>query len=358
MRRPAHLTGFFIQFAEQLDLRQNARLHALHRALRADLLPGVTDLSPSYVNLYVEYDEALIDTEAVRGWAQKHLRTCEDGAAAGSRLIEVPVRYDGPDLPDVAGRTGLSEAEVIRQHCAPDYHVYAVGFTPGFPFLGEVAEVLRLPRRSTPRANVPFNAVAIANAQTCVYPLPSPGGWNLLGTALTTIYDPNRQEPFLIAPGDRVRFTPSARRDAAAARRARNLARRPPLSRLPGRAARIAGSADGRRPPASGAGWAGPQRPAGRPLGPLRQWAGRQRAGRAALRTHPQRPGPDRPARRGGGGGGLRDAPGRAADAAEFSAAGGRDAALSPPPRLAHGLIWRWRAAWRAAPFWAAAAPT
>ena len=152
MRRPAHPTGFYIQFAEQLDLRQNARLHALHRALRADLLPGVTDLSPSYVNLYVEYDEALIDTEAVRGWARRHLRTCEDGAAAGGRLIEVPVRYDGPDLPDVAGRTGLSEAEVIRLHCAPDYHVYAVGFTPGFPFLGEVAEVLRLPRRSTPRA--------------------------------------------------------------------------------------------------------------------------------------------------------------------------------------------------------------
>ncbi|WP_161880983.1 5-oxoprolinase subunit PxpB [Deinococcus alpinitundrae] len=207
MRRPSTPSGFYIQFSEQLDVSQNARLHAVHRALQADLLPGVTDLSPSYVNLFVEYDAALVDGAAVRAWAARHLRTTGSADPAG-RTIEIPVRYDGPDLPDVAERTGLSQAEVIRLHSAPDYHVYAVGFTPGFPFLGEVPEVLRLPRRSTPRAQVPFNAVAIANAQSCVYPLPSPGGWNLLGTALGTVYDPNRAAPFLISPGDKVRFVP------------------------------------------------------------------------------------------------------------------------------------------------------
>ncbi|CAM4352022.1 5-oxoprolinase subunit PxpB [Deinococcus marmoris] len=209
MQRPAHATGFYIQFSQELDLRQNARLHAFHRALRADWLPGVTDLGPGYVNLFVEYDGARVTGAVVREWVTRHLRSFDDKAEAAGRLIELPVRYDGPDLPDVAERTGLSEAEVVRLHSGSDYHVYAVGFTPGFPFLGEVPEVLRLPRRSTPRANVPSNAVAIANAQTCVYPLPSPGGWNLLGTALDTIYDPNRVEPFLIAPGDRVRFHPS-----------------------------------------------------------------------------------------------------------------------------------------------------
>lgn len=209
MRRPAHATGFYIQFSQELDLRQNARLHAFHRALRADLLPGVTDLGPGYVNLFVEYDGALVSSAAVREWVARHLQSFDDVAGAGGRLIELAVRYDGPDLPDVAERTGLSESEVIRLHSGSEYHVYAVGFTPGFPFLGEVPEVLRLPRRSTPRATVPFNAVAVANAQTCVYPLPSPGGWNLLGTALATIYDPNRAEPFLISPGDRVRFRPA-----------------------------------------------------------------------------------------------------------------------------------------------------
>lgn len=209
MQRPPQPTGFYVQFSEGLDLRQNARLHAFHRALRADLLPGVTDLGPGYVNLFVEYDGALVSGVAVRDWVARHLRGFDGGTATEGRLIELPVRYDGPDLPDVAGRTGLSEAEVVRLHSGSDYHVYAVGFTPGFPFLGEVPEVLRLPRRATPRPTVPFNAVAVANAQTCVYPLPSPGGWNLLGTALATIYDPNRAEPFLIAPGDRVRFRPS-----------------------------------------------------------------------------------------------------------------------------------------------------
>jgi len=145
----------------------------------------------------------------VRSWAAGHLRDPGGGADPAGRTIEIPVHYDGPDLPDVAGRTGLSTQEVIRLHSAPDYHVYAVGFTPGFPFLGEVPEVLRLPRRSTPRPLVPFNAVAIANAQSCVYPLPSPGGWNLLGTALSTVYDPNRAAPFQIAAGGRMRFRPA-----------------------------------------------------------------------------------------------------------------------------------------------------
>ncbi|CAM3858318.1 5-oxoprolinase subunit PxpB [Deinococcus frigens] len=209
MQRPAHATGLYVQFSQELDLRQNARLHAFHRALRADWLTGVTDLGPAYVNLFVEYDEALVSGAAVREWVARHLASFDDSAGAEGRLIELPVRYDGPDLPDVAARTGLSEAGVIGLHSGSDYHVYAVGFTPGFPFLGEVPEPLRLPRRSTPRPDVPFNAVAVANAQTCVYPLPSPGGWNLLGTALDTIYDPNRAAPFLIAPGDRVRFRPT-----------------------------------------------------------------------------------------------------------------------------------------------------
>ena len=209
MRRPARPTGFYVQFSQELDLYQNARLHAFHRALRADLLAGVMDLGPGYVNLFVEYDEARVSGADVRAWAARHLASFDDPVGAEGRLIELPVRYDGPDLSDVAARTGLSESEVIRMHSGSGYHVYAVGFTPGFPFLGEVAERLRLPRRSTPRASVPQGAVAVANAQTCVYPLPSPGGWNLLGTALTTIYDPNRGEPFLIAPGDRVRFRPA-----------------------------------------------------------------------------------------------------------------------------------------------------
>ena len=199
--------GLYVRFADQIDREENVRLHALHRALLADLPAGVNDLYPGYVNLYVDFDARLIAAGEVRAWVARHLNA-PDAEPPDGLLLELPVRYDGPDLPEVAERTGLSEAEVVRLHATPEYHVYAVGFTPGFPFLGEVAPELRLPRRSTPRPAVAFNAVAVANAQSCVYTLPSPGGWNLLGTLLTTVYDPNRTEPFLIAPGNRVRFVP------------------------------------------------------------------------------------------------------------------------------------------------------
>ena len=173
-----------------------------------DLPSGVDDLCPSYVNLYVDYDASVISGLEVRTWVRRHLHALDASTAPipPPRLTVLPVRYDGPDLAEVAARTALSVAEVIRLHTQPDYHVYAVGFTPGFPFLGEVDERLRVPRRSTPRPLVPFNAVAIANSQSAVYALPSPGGWNLLGTVLRTLYDPNRAQPFLLSPGDAVRF--------------------------------------------------------------------------------------------------------------------------------------------------------
>ncbi|KQR22810.1 5-oxoprolinase subunit PxpB [Deinococcus sp. Leaf326] len=205
--------GFYVVFGDEIGRAVNGRVQALHRALRADLPPAVTDLCPGYTTLYVEYNAEQTTRSAVAAWVRRHLNAVQDdvtqaGRTDQTRTIEIPVRYDGADLADVAVRTGLDPAEVIRRHTAPTYHVYAVGFTPGFPFLGEVESALRLPRRSTPRLAVPLNAVAIAGAQTCVYPLPSPGGWNLLGTALRTLYDPNRPEPCLLAPGDAVRFVP------------------------------------------------------------------------------------------------------------------------------------------------------
>ncbi|WP_288404427.1 5-oxoprolinase subunit PxpB [uncultured Deinococcus sp.] len=204
--------GFYVVFGRVIGRAVGAQVHALYRALRADLPPAVTDLGPGYATLYVEYDAERTGRTEVAAWVRRHLRAAQGGAGTGhadpGRTVEIPVRYDGEDLADVAARTGLDPAEVIRRHAAPTYHAYAVGFTPGFPFLGEVEEALRLPRRATPRLAVPLNAVAIAGAQTCVYPLPSPGGWNLLGTALRTLYDPNRPEPCLIAPGDTVRFVP------------------------------------------------------------------------------------------------------------------------------------------------------
>jgi len=123
--------------------------------------------------------------------------------------VEIPVFYggsDGPDLTSVAGALGLSEAEVVRLHTGVEYLVYMVGFLPGFPYMGKLPEELALPRRGEPRVKVPKGAVAIAHTQTGIYPETSPGGWHLIGRTLVDLFDPERREPALLNPGDRVRF--------------------------------------------------------------------------------------------------------------------------------------------------------
>lgn len=199
--------GFYLRFADRMDAQANARLQALTRRLLQHPLPGVTDLIPSYASLYIEYDPTTVNEARVRSWAAQQgaqARTEEPG-----RTVTIPVRYDGEDLPEVTARLKLSRDEFVRRHSGAAYRVYAVGFSPGFPFLGEVDADLRLPRRPNPRARVPAHSVAMANAQTGIYPLASPGGWNLLGHTLVSLYDPHRPEPFLLESGDEVRFQES-----------------------------------------------------------------------------------------------------------------------------------------------------
>jgi KipI family sensor histidine kinase inhibitor len=185
----------------------NERVQALTDSLLADLPPGVTDLIPGYVSLYVEFDGSRLTERAVRSWLDRHAGAADSGYRG--REVELPVRYDGEDLPLVARRTGLEPTEVAERHSSVPYHVYALGFAPGFPFMGEVPAEIRVPRHPSPRRSVPAHSLAIADAQTGIYPLASPGGWNLLGRSLVKLYDPHREEPFLLRPGDTVRFAPA-----------------------------------------------------------------------------------------------------------------------------------------------------
>jgi len=122
------------------------------------------------------------------------------------RLVNIPVTYDGPDLGDIARHCGLSPAEVVQRHEAAEYVVYFLGFQPGFAYLGGLDEALHTPRRTEPRVSVPAGSVGIGGAQTGIYPLASPGGWQLIGRTLTPLFDPQAEPPTLLAPGDRVRF--------------------------------------------------------------------------------------------------------------------------------------------------------
>jgi KipI family sensor histidine kinase inhibitor len=201
------LEGLYVKFAKEINVEANSRLHALCNKLLKNLIEGITDLIPGYVNLYVEFDAAVVNRSSVRAWIRKHLERLE--ITTSSREVIVPTRYDGEDLAWVASQTNLSAQEITERHSQRTYRVYMIGFAPGQPLMGTLDHALYVPRRSTPRKKVRANAVAIAVSQTTIYSLPTPGGWHLLGTALRAAYNPHREEPFLFAPGDSVRFVPS-----------------------------------------------------------------------------------------------------------------------------------------------------
>jgi len=196
------LAGLYLRFGEGLSEEANRRALALAETLLQAPPPGLLDAVPAYGTLYLEYDPRRLPKARLLRLLKAPPR---EGVGEG-RVVEVPVRYDGEDLREAAGRAGLSVEAVKALHQKPLYRVYALGFTPGFPFMAPVEPPLRLPRRPHPRPRVPAHSVAVAGPQTGIYPLPSPGGWNLLGTSLVAVYDPHRPEPFLLRPGDRVRF--------------------------------------------------------------------------------------------------------------------------------------------------------
>lgn len=194
-----------VVFENVISPAVNARVHALSRAVLSKEHPGIINCIPGYRVLTVEYDPLHL----TYGQICLFLRglSVEEEKENSGRLIRIPVCYGGsfgPDLEEVAERTGVSVEEVIRRHTAPDYHVYMLGFRPGFPYLGGLDPVIACPRRATPRQMVEQGSVGIAGAQTGVYPEPSPGGWNLIGRTPLKLFD---EETFsLIRPGDTVRF--------------------------------------------------------------------------------------------------------------------------------------------------------
>lgn len=219
---PAGDSALLVTFSGQIDPvgkispEANRQAHALAYAIRqarsSDPLPGLGEAVPGYVTLLLHYDSGLLDYDTVEMYVRRNLSNT-DVPALVPRRVEVPVVYGGeagPDLAFVASHCGLSEAEVVRIHSSRDYPVYMMGFTPGFPYLGGMDPAIAAPRLSTPRKRVPGGSVGIAGEQTGIYPLDSPGGWQIIGRTQMALFDPDREPPFLLAPGDLVRFVPSA----------------------------------------------------------------------------------------------------------------------------------------------------
>lgn len=202
-------TALTLELGDRIDPAINARVMAARDALAVAGLQGITDLVPTYRSLTVHFDPLRTDRNALVQQLHAAADVQQNSALTG-RHFEIPVRFggeDGPDLDDVAAATGRSADEIITTLCSLDLRVYLIGFLPGFPYMGDLPEWLRLPRRATPRTAVPANSIAIAGPQAAVYPWQSPGGWHLLGLTTVQMFDANNAErPALLAPGDTVRF--------------------------------------------------------------------------------------------------------------------------------------------------------
>ncbi|HET7701700.1 MAG TPA: 5-oxoprolinase subunit PxpB [Candidatus Limnocylindria bacterium] len=162
---------------------------------------------PAYASVVLRFDPDRLAPDAAAAAAEGLVaaRPAADGASGG-RLVEIPTRYDGDDLDDVAERSGLSVDELVTLHTEREYRAYFLGFMPGFAYLGRLDPRIVAPRLRTPRARVSAGSVAVADGQTAVYPFASPGGWRLIGTTDLAMFDPSREEPALLRAGDRVRF--------------------------------------------------------------------------------------------------------------------------------------------------------
>jgi KipI family sensor histidine kinase inhibitor len=204
-------TGLIVEFGEGIDPVVNARVRFVAAVVKKTPPEGVIEIIPTYRSLLLIYDPLITLPEKLIRFIEQADTGLGDEDAGAFRRVDIPVCYGGefgPDMETVAKTAGLGIEEVIQRHSAPDYLIYMVGFTPGFPFLGGLDEKLFTPRLKTPRMAVPQGSVGIANNQTGIYPITSPGGWQIIGRTPLTLFAPQRENPFLYQAGDRIRFIP------------------------------------------------------------------------------------------------------------------------------------------------------
>ena len=205
-----------IEFGSEIDPEINALVHGATAAIERAQLDGVVELVPTYRSLMLHYDPLLTQSDTLRE-AILSLDLEAVGEAGAQITVEIPTLYGGeygPDIGFVAENACISESEVIRIHSGADYLVYAMGFSPGFPYLGGLDPRLNTPRLTTPRTLIPGGSVGIAETQTGAYPVASPGGWQLIGRTPLKLFDPESDPPTVINAGDRVRFIPLANEEA------------------------------------------------------------------------------------------------------------------------------------------------
>lgn len=198
-----------VEFGQQIDDAVNARVNGLYQKLFSHPIAGVTESIPTFRSLLVCYDPLRIRYGKLIRLLKKYAADIPDVVEGEKHVVEIPVCYEAeyaPDMGHVTSHTGLSAEEVIALHCGRDYRIHMLGFLPGFPYLGGMDERLATPRLKSPRTRIEAGSVGIGGSQTGIYPLPSPGGWQLIGRTPLKLYDPQRDKPVLYKAGDYIRF--------------------------------------------------------------------------------------------------------------------------------------------------------
>jgi KipI family sensor histidine kinase inhibitor len=210
--------ALIVEFGDRIDLEINRKVLALDQALARKEIRGVEECVPTYRSLLIRYNPLKISYEElvfqIRDLENSIPQTIFKEERVKKKVI--PVVYGGkygPDLKNVAETHGLTEEEVIRIHSAKPYRVYMIGFVAGFPYLGVVDDAIATPRQKTPRIRVPAGSVGIAGKQTGIYPCEAPGGWQIIGRTPLKLFDPFKQPPTLLKPGDTVKFKPITERE-------------------------------------------------------------------------------------------------------------------------------------------------
>jgi inhibitor of KinA len=201
--------GVLVEYGDGISPEINHKVRVMALALDREKPAGIIEVIPTYRSMLIIYDPAVVGLAGINEALVNLERGLDRIEIPDPRTVEIPVLYGGgfgPDIDFVARHNHLTVPDVIRIHSSQTYQIYMIGFTPGFPFLGGLPEKLHTPRLETPRPLVPAGSVGIANNQTGVYPVDSPGGWRLIGRTPVTLFHPSKKDPFLYRAGDGIRF--------------------------------------------------------------------------------------------------------------------------------------------------------
>lgn len=203
--------GILIEFGSQIDPKIQQQVQLVSSFLEKNQPEWMIEYIPAFATITILYRVTAFTYREVCQEVVSLLEHINPASPHQQRVVQIPVCYGGelgPDLDFVATHNQLTVDEVIHKHTSGSYLVYMIGFAPGFPYLGGMSEKIAAPRKQSPRLRIPAGSVGIAGMQTGIYPIETPGGWQLIGRTPVELFQPNREEPCLLKPGDRIRFYP------------------------------------------------------------------------------------------------------------------------------------------------------